>query len=462
MAVDELVGALGRWSAGRGSLYLLLASRLRELIDEGRVPGGTLLPPDRVLAAGLAVGRTTVVAAYDLLRQEGRLVRRRGSGTWVPQAGPSPARAETANPMFLNLLEPPDGVLQFACAGPLSPPASVVEAHRRALSRLPDDMGYHPLGLPALRAALAAHYTSSGTPTSPDEVLVTTGGQQALALITRALVAPGDEVLVEAPTYPGALDLFREAAAVLRHAPPGGLADALAGVRPALVYAVPTCHNPTGSSLSPLGRRRLVRVAGEVPLVFDDALAHLDFTAPAPPAAPSVITVGSLSKIVWGGMRVGWVRAPRAVVARLARFKAVHDLGSAVVEQLAAVELMRDFEAVRGERVAFLRASHDHLCGLLRSELPEWEFTAATGGQTLWVRLPGADAAAYAQVALRHGVAVLPGGALDPSGGSTDRLRLPFVAQPEVITRAVTGLAAAWRRFATEPAGPPVVPTIAV
>ncbi|XVV07502.1 PLP-dependent aminotransferase family protein [Actinosynnema sp. CA-248983] len=462
--VDDLVGTLGRWSAGRGSLYLLLASRLRELIDDGRLPGGTLLPPDRVLAAGLAVGRTTVVAAYDLLRQEGRLTRRRGSGTWVPHGGPSSARAETANPMFLNLLEPPDGTLQFACAGPLRPPPSLFEAHRRALSRLPDDdLGYHPLGHPQLRSALAAHFTAAGTPTSPDEILVTNGGQQALALITRALVAPGDEVLVEAPTYPGALDLFREAAAVITTAPPGGLADALPHRRPALVYAVPTFHNPTGHCLSPLERHRLVRVAGDVPLVFDDALAELDFTgAPAPPIVPSVLTVGSLSKVVWGGLRVGWVRAPAAMVARLARFKAVHDLGSAVLDQLAAVELIRDFEAVRSERVAYLEASHDHLCALLRTELPDWEFTPVAGGQTLWVRLPGADAAAFAQVALRHGVAVLPGGALDASGGSTDRLRLPFVATPEVISQAVTGLTAAWQRFATEPPGAPVVPTIAV
>ncbi|MEJ2856376.1 MULTISPECIES: aminotransferase-like domain-containing protein [unclassified Saccharothrix] len=462
--MDELVGTLGRWSAGRGSLYLLLASRLRELIDEGRLPGGTLLPPDRGLAAGLAVGRTTVVAAYDLLRQEGRLTRRRGSGTWVPHRGPASARTETANPMLVNLMEPPDDVLQFACAGPMRPPVELVEAHHRALSRLPEeDLGYHPLGHPALRSSLATHMTLSGTPTTPEEVLVTNGAQQALALVTRALVAPGDEVLVEAPTYPGALDLFREAAAVITHAPPGGLADALPHRRPALVYAVPSFHNPTGVSLSSLERRRLARVAGDVPVVFDDVLADLDFTgAPALPALSSVITVGSLSKSVWGGLRVGWIRAKPSMIARLGRFKAVHDLGSAVLDQLAAVELLRDFEPVRRARVAHLKASHDHLCALLRKELPEWEFEPATGGQTLWVRLPGTHAAAFAQVALRQGVAVLPGAALDASGGSTDRLRLPFVAEPEVISRAVAGLVEAWRRFASEPPGAPVLPTLAV
>ncbi|NUT48535.1 MAG: aminotransferase class I/II-fold pyridoxal phosphate-dependent enzyme, partial [Saccharothrix sp.] len=201
ISVDDLAGRLGRWSAGRGSLYLLLAARLRELIDGGLLPTGTVLPPDRALASGLAVGRTTVIAAYDLLRQEGRLTRRRGSGTWVsPGGGAAAAREETSNPMFVNLLEPPDGVLQFACAGPLRPPASLVEAHRRAVDRMGGvDLGYHPSGHPALRTALAAHYRRLGVPTTEDQVLVTTGAQQALALLTRALVRPGDEVLVEAP-----------------------------------------------------------------------------------------------------------------------------------------------------------------------------------------------------------------------------------------------------------------------
>jgi DNA-binding transcriptional MocR family regulator len=463
IAVDDLAGRLGRWSAGRGSLYLLLAARLRELIDEGLLPSGTLLPPDRSLASGLAVGRTTVIAAYDLLRQEGRLTRRRGSGTWVSPGGrAAAAREETANPMFVNLLEPPDGVLQFACAGPLSPPACLVEAHRRAVDRLGAvDLGYHPSGHPALRAALAARYRDLGVPTTADQILVTTGAQQALALLTRALVRPGDEVLVEAPTYPGALDLFREAGAVVRA--DDDLAGALGRGKPVLVYAMPAFRNPSGTSWSPLERRRLIRVAGDVPVIFDEVLAELDLTgAPVRPPDAEAVTVGSLSKVVWGGLRVGWVRADASLVARLARFKAVQDLGSAVLDQLAAVELLADFDAVRSARVTALRRQHDHLCGLLRGELPEWEFTPALGGQTLWVRLPGVNAASYAQVALRHGVAVLPGGSLDPTGGSGDRLRLPFTAEPEVISTAVVALAAAWRAFSADPIRPPLVASMSV
>ncbi|MGH3298548.1 MAG: GntR family transcriptional regulator, partial [Trebonia sp.] len=114
----ELSERLGRWSSGRGPLPLLLAERLRRLIDEGELPPGEPLPPDRGLASALAVGRSTVVAAYDLLSQEGRIVRRQGSGTRVAGAAVGGPRQTTSEPMFLHLLEPQDGVIPLACAAP--------------------------------------------------------------------------------------------------------------------------------------------------------------------------------------------------------------------------------------------------------------------------------------------------------------------------------------------------------
>ncbi|MEJ3746886.1 PLP-dependent aminotransferase family protein [Actinomycetes bacterium KLBMP 9797] len=475
----DLVARLGRWSAGRGPLYLLLAARFRELIDAGDLPAGTALPTDRALAAGLAVGRTTVVGAYDLLRQEGRLARRQGSGTWVAPAGapaPPAVTESTANPMFLHLLDPPDHVLQFACAGPPAPPPECAPAYRWAADQLAGpDLGYHPAGDPRLRRAIAARYTARGVPTSPEQVLVTTGGQQALALLTRALVAPGDDVLVEAPTFPGALELFREAAAAIRSAPagePDAYRDALRTRRPALAYVIAAFHNPTGSALPLPDRRALVSaaVAAGVPTIVDDVTADLDFAGPGSqpptaayaPAAAEIVTVGSLSKLVWGGMRVGWIRAQPAQVARLARLKAVHDLGSPVVDQLAAIALLSDLDDLVARRTDQLRRQHDHLCRELRQNLPQWRFRPAVGGQTLWVRLPDVDAAAYAQAALRHSVAVLPGGSLDPSGGSTDRLRLPYVAAPETISTAVAALAQAWAGFTSGPTTPRPLPAIAV
>lgn len=456
---------LGRWSSGRGPLYVLLAGRLRTLIDDGELPPGTPLPPDRALASALAVGRSTVVAAYDRLAVEGRIVRRQGSGTRVagdPEAGETPDTTDA--PAFLHLLEPKDGVIVLACAAPEAPPPELAEAYAQVPSLLTatsDDIGYHPLGHIALRQAIADRYERRGVPTGPDRILVTTGGQQALSLLARALVQPGDRVLVEAPTYPGALEVFRDQAAVPRALPVGltGLAAVAAGERRvALAYVIPTFHNPTGAVLPTLPRRRLAEdaAAAEVTLVEDEALVELGFPGervPPPLTAHDdrVVSIGSLSKIVWGGLRIGWVRAPTALIGRLARLRAVHDLGGNIPAQLAAAALFPRLDALRRREAERRRIRHDHLRAEIARQLPEWEAPAVPGGQTLWVRLPYGDGGSFTQAALRHGVAVLAGSALDAGGGSAAYLRVHFMAPAERLTEAVRRLARAWR--AHEPAG---------
>ncbi|PZG08959.1 PLP-dependent aminotransferase family protein [Nonomuraea aridisoli] len=454
--LDDLVDLLGRWASGRGPLYLLLAARLRALVDDGVLAPGTTLPPDRTLARRLAVGRGTVVAAYDLLRQEGRLVRRQGSGTRVAPLDLPATRAADgvpADPLLQHLIHPPDGVRLLTCAAPPVPPAVLFEAYAEAGARLAGvrDLGYQPLGHPALRAALAAYYTGRGLPTAPEEIIVTTGAQQALTLLTGLLVAPGDTVLAEAPTYPGALEVFRHAAAVVK--PATSIEDVRE--RPALAYFVPTARNPDGAVMDAPSRRRLATLAAahDVPLVDDEVLAELCFSGETPPPVAAfgrgeqVITVGSLSKLVWGGLRVGWIRAAAPLVSRLARLRAVHDLGGEVFSQLAAVALLRRLDEVRAAQVRTLRARHDHLCAELRARLPSWTFEPALGGQTLWVRIPHGDADSFAQVALRHGVAVPPGRSFDPAGGHADRLRLHFLFPREELSRAVNNLAVAWRSY---------------
>ncbi|MFF4191890.1 PLP-dependent aminotransferase family protein [Nonomuraea sp. NPDC001831] len=468
---DDLVHLLGRWASGRGPLYLLLAARLRALIDDGVLPPGERLPPDRVLADRLAVGRGTVVAAYELLQQEGRVTRRQGSGTRVAPGDPPATRTANgvaANPLMLNLLHDSDGVRLLTCAAPDDPPPALFEAYQEAGARVAGrrDLGYHPAGDPALREALAGYYAARGLPTTADQIMVTTGAQQALTLLAGLLVAPGDTVLTEAPTYPGALEVFRHAAAVVK---PVDLGDAggdqtlrAMRERPALVYSVPTARNPDGAVMDDPGRRRLAALAAahDVPLVDDEVCAELCFSGgtPAPVAAfgggERMVTVGSLSKLVWGGLRVGWIRAAAPLVSRLARLRAVHDLGGEVFSQLAAVALLRRLDEVRESRVRALRRRHDHLCAELRARLPSWTFEPAQGGQTVWVRLPRGDAGSFAQVALRHGVAVPPGGSFDPLGGHAGHLRLHFLFPEEELSRAVCDLAAAWAAY--DGAGKPV------
>ncbi|MFI6511480.1 PLP-dependent aminotransferase family protein [Streptosporangium sp. NPDC050855] len=465
---DELIARLGRWSSGRGPLYLLLAVRLRALIDDGELRPGTLLPPDRELARSLAVGRGTVVAAYDLLQQEGRVVRRQGSGTRVcaaqrPLSGPGGTAGTagtadtTANPLLLHLLDPPENVTLLSCAAPDGPPPVLVEAYLEAaarLGRIRHDIGYHPAGYPELRERIASYHRERGVPTTAGQIMVTNGGQQALTLLANLLLSPGDTVLTEAPTYPGALESFREAAALFRTAADAEAFGAALADRPALGYLVPTCHNPTGAIMPPLVRRRLAALAAEhdVPLVEDEVPAELCFSGETPPPLAyfgdgrRIITVGSLSKLVWGGLRIGWIRAAAPVISRLVRLRAVHDLGGEILGQLAAASLISQMDRLRRDRIDVLRRRHDHLLGELAAKLPSWSAEPALGGQTIWVRLPG-DAGAFAQVALRHGVAVPQGRSFDPSGGHGDHLRLPFLFDEETLTASVTALAAAWRDY---------------
>ncbi|WP_157244349.1 PLP-dependent aminotransferase family protein [Nonomuraea typhae] len=452
----NLVDLLGRWASGRGPLYLLLTARLRALIDDGVLPPGHLLPPDRALAKLLAVGRGTVVAAYDLLQQEGRVLRRQGSGTRVAAAHLPATRdldGVPANPLIQHMLHPPDGVQLLTCAAPDVPPPFMLEAYQEAAERLaarPHDLGYYPAGQPALREAVAAYYRARGLPTTADEIVVTTGAQQALSLLTALLVQPGDTVLTEAPTYPGALEVFRHAAAVVRGATQG-LAGGLQA-RPALAYAVPTASNPAGAVLPVPERRALATLAAEhdVPIVDDEVCAELCFSGETPPplaaftSGEQVITIASLSKVVWGGLRVGWIRAAAPLAARLARLRAIHDLAGEAVSQLAAVALLRRLDEIRATRTAILRERHDHLVAELRERLPSWSFEPALGGQTIWVRLPHGDSDSFAQVALRHGVAIPPGRAFDPVGGHAEYTRLHFLFTPRELSRAVDGLAAAW------------------
>lgn len=482
----EIVDRLGRWSSGRGRLSALLAGRLRELIDDGELRPGEPLPTDRALAAALAVGRSTVVAAYEMLRADGRVVRRQGSGTQVAgvrETGtnggllgdlPSP---DTSAPIFLQHIEPQPGAIPLASAAPTVPPAAMLEAQRRVLDRLqpdpnqPDqnttgeiDFGYYPAGHPRLRSAIAHYYRRLGVPTDPAQIVVTNGSQQGISLLTRLLITPGDRVLVEAPTYPGALEAFRAGGAELVPLQVGmaDLPSSIAARPAALAYLVATHHNPTGRLLAALPGERLARAADAAAmwLIDDRSLGDLVFPGgrtPKPLAAHAerVITLGSLSKVVWGGLRIGWVRAPRALINRLARVRAVHDIGGSVLSQLVAAELVDDLDRLSVETGRRLKTSHDHLCAELANRLPDWEFERAVGGQSLWVRLPYGDGDSFAQEAMRHGVAVLPGSGLDVSGAGVNFLRLHFQLSPELLTDAVRRLAAAWQAYR-----PPVEPLV--
>jgi DNA-binding transcriptional MocR family regulator len=164
-----------------------------------------------------------------------------------------------------------------------------------------------------------------------------------------------------------------------------------------------------------------------------------------------MLTIGSLSKLAWPGLRVGWVRAPEPIIERLARLKSANDLGSPLLTQAIAVRLLAAIDQIRLLRRHELGPRRDLLAGLLRESLPDWKFRLPAGGLFLWVRLPAGDSREFAQVALRHGALILPGPAMSAAEQHAPFIRLPFLAEDEMLLTGVRRLSSAWRDY--QPAG---------
>ena len=256
-------------------------------------------------------------------------------------------------------------------------------AAARELPRWLDHHGYDPLGLPPLRRAIAAWFERRGLPTRPEQILVTNGAMHGLDLSIRAALPRGRHVLVEVPSYPVALDALRVAAA--RPAPvpvtrEGWDLDALRTVarsrRPALAYLMPDFHNPTGVLIDEASRRRAMRAlrsAGTV-VVIDETFVELNLDGiemPAPAASfgdERTITVGSLSKAVWGGLRVGWARGDPALIHRLMAARATSDMSGPLFEQIVATHVLRHLDEILSERRAVIRRRRDALAGSARPD----------------------------------------------------------------------------------------------
>jgi len=498
---------MGAWQAAPGPLYRRLATAIAAAVAAGRLPAGSRLPAERPLAAALAVSRTTVIGAYDVLREEGWIESRRGSGTRVRALAPAPAPEGAALPasaaasgrvaasapplgaaaaqggpgaagageltrplrrmaFFRGLVEASGSRIDFLGAHLPAAKPFLAEEWAAAAPDLAAQLGHHGylgLGLPALREAIAAHLAASGLPTAAEQVLVTSGAQQAIGLVAALYLQPGDAVALEDPNYPGALDTFNYARARLVPIPVTAdganverLREAVVREAPRLIYLIPSFHNPTGALMPEAQRRAVARLAAETatPVVEDLALADLDLDAPPPPpiaaAVPGapVLTIGSLSKLVWAGLRIGWVRAEAPVIARLARFKVLSDLGSSLPGQILAARLLRRAAAIRDARRREARERRHALEQALAAALPDWTWRRPAGGLCLWVRLPRGNAEELARHALRHGVGLVPGPTCSPRDAWESYLRLPFVLEQAEMLEGIARLARAWEAYA--------------
>jgi DNA-binding transcriptional MocR family regulator len=464
-----LTRLLSGWQeAGIGSMHERLASILGSLLLDGRLPIHAQLPSQRSLAAQLRVSRATVAGAYSRLREEGLLISRPGAGNWTTL----PTRGNRGAAPLAPGIHPEPAMLDLAIA--VAPPAreAVTAAFGAAVAgmdlELADDRvinahGYHPAGIPQMREAIAARYTRRGAPTTADQILVTVGAQGAIHILARHLLSPGDLAMVERPSYPNAIDALRRTQARLVSVPvtDGGwdveqLIGTLEQCKPKLAYLIVDFHNPTGAVLPAHVREALVAAAARrsTTLLVDETHAelNLDGIAMPPPLAAfdrtdSVISVGSLSKVFWGGLRVGWIRASPALVRWLALERRSIDLAGAVVEQLAAAYLLTNLDDLLPARLDDLAHRRDALLAALKKWLPHWTWSLPPGGLSAWVRLDHPISTALADVAERYGVRLAPGPRFGLDGMLERFLRVPFTLSSTDLERAVARLADAEREI---------------
>lgn len=461
--LNSLTRHLGDWRAAgtEDVAYRSLADALKGLVLDGRLPLNARLPGERRLAEGLGVSRITISAALDRLRADGFLTSRVGSGTFT--ALPF-SRAERLEGLFH--VAPGPEVMNMATAV-LPAGAPVHAAYARALESLPPHLpghGYDPIGLLPLRRAVAEAYVREGLATGPQQIVVTAGAQNGLGILLRAFARPGEAVVIDHPTYPHAIEAIVRAG--LRPVPVAltatgwdidGLIGTIRRVRPRLVYLLGAHQNPTGHVLSAEDEATVARAVADVGslLVLDDTQRELWFDkAPPPPAAPGphVVRLGSMSKTWWGGLRIGWIRADVDVADAVVRARASMDLGTAVIEQLAAAHLLAGDQTPVVERRSALAAREAALSNRLRAMLPTWETTRPAGGLSLWVALPRPVATDLVVQAQTHGVILAPGTRFGVDGAFQRFIRLPYCLPETELETAVDRLAEAWAELDSRPA----------
>ena len=430
--------------------YVALADRIRLLILDGRIPLGTRIPAERDLAAQLGISRTTVSASYAELREAGFLDSLRGSGSVARLPHRAPIALDTSSA----------GYLDFSKAALPAIPA-VAEAARAAAAELPahlGDDGFDLIGIISLRQALADRYTARGLATEPEQIMVTIGAQNAIALLARTLLSRGDSALVESPSYPHAYEALRATGARLVPVSvtteegwdEAALEQALQRSSPALGYLMPDFHNPTGRTMSVELRQKLLALAERqgTTIIADETMAELvidraDSPLPLAGYGPAVL-IGSVGKTVWGGVRVGWIRAERQLIQRLVRARSTTDLGTPALEQLVVKNLLPQMDDILAVRREQLRSGRDYLEMSIAQAFPEWRVPHVNGGLTAWINL-GAPVSSQLTLAARTEGLLLAAGPRFGIDGAFERfLRVPFGYSTEETDRAIVSLRAAW------------------
>jgi GntR family transcriptional regulator/MocR family aminotransferase len=459
-------------------LYRQIQDFLSGEIRSGALPAHTRLPATRNLAQSLGVNRLTITTAYEGLAADGLVYGRQGSGTYVAPlseavTGPTaPVGASQDWPLWQQellshtwlpaqyeldrmsaALDRPDAISFAAGMGDSS--LFPIDDFRRAVTDILRRDGRAALsygeraGFAPLRATIARIVTERGIRALPQHILVTSGSQQGLSLVARLLLRPGDVALVESPTYAGAIDLFRSLDVRLAGVPvdaQGMQVDRLEALltthHPRLIYTMPTYQNPTGTCLSTARRRQLIDLAGRynVPILEDEFAGdlHYEDAAPLPLAALDpggrVIYMGTFSKMLMPGLRLGFLVAVGPVYERLLAAKRVDDLSSSSLIQraLEAYITVGRYQAHLRRACQLYGHRRDTMAEALRRYLPAGaDWTTPAGGLFIWLRLPGGlTGQALAPVAAGEGVGFAPGELFFPGGRSQPYVRLNFAEHP--------------------------------
>ena len=483
-------------------LYQQIETYLRQGILSGSLAADTRLPASRQLAHDLGVNRITVENAYAELETEGLIFSRMGSGTYVLPANPplTLPKDDLGAPWPLwqqsiefqskaTKREPADEIssraTRHALRHPISFASGIGDAHlfpaedfRKVLQTVMRRDGIaaldygEPNGHAPLRETIGHILASQGLQTKSENILITAGSQQALSLVSQLLLKPGDVILVESPTYSGALDLFRALNFEVVGIPldsQGMQVEALEKLlqqhHPKLIYTIPNFHNPTGTCLSTSRRRQLIILADRynIPILEDDFVGDLRYEGRTQPALKAldpggrVIYVSTFSKILMPGLRVGFLVAEGPIYDCLVNFKRVNDLATSTLVQRALEayvtvgryqsHLRRSCQIFRKRRDVMLSAIQHHLPPEVRLDPPQ-------GGMFMWLQLPGnLSSEKLLPFAWEEGVVFAPGNGFFPDGlEGRNWLRLNFVAQaPDQIDEGIKRLGKAIKRLTETP-----------
>jgi len=489
-------------------LYLQIRNQIRQLILANELPPGFRLPPERKLAASLGVNRTTVVNAYHELAADGLIQPHVGQGTIVnPPVSSEPCTLDSFaignssehsspvqpmswqnfytkqsermyNPVLAAILDEigEEDQISFALGSPAGKyyPLEEFQQISQAVMRPGNWQAFEygpTIGHYPLRKYLEEWLSQRGIRTQAHSIMISSGSQQGLDLLAKVFLEPGDYIVMEEPSFLGAIGVFKAAGARILTVPldhEGLITDRLEQIlsrhRPKFIYTLPTFQNPSGTKMSLSRRQKLLKLAYQyhVPIIEDDPYSELYYEGQPSPSLKSldehgyVIYLGTFSKMLFPGLRLGWCVAPPPVLEQLALAKQHVDLHTSTTVQWVMTEFCR--RGLLDKHLSMVRSQYSRQLAAMVTALTKFaphglSWTVPEGGYYLWCELPaGIKAATLLTKAAEKKVTFVPGNAFYINAGGKDRIRLCFSRHSETtIAEGICRLCEAILELSNQP-----------